>query len=159
MPPAPSSCLAATGCMAAGWLLAGWLLAPRGPPRIRITRPCGGNELVPRAHSYIQVAASRIQDTGYRILHPTRGYRIPETPCSTAKVQQGYRTHRMQDAGLIKPSTAWRPHALGIPWTWGIPGCSRFHGPESWTMTITAIFHDDGNVRSYSFPIPEFVWS
>ena len=51
------------------------------------TRLGEGNELVPRAHSYIQMAAARIQETGYRILHPTRGYRIQDTACSTAKIQ------------------------------------------------------------------------
>ena len=113
------------GCWLAGcWLAAGWLAGQpdgrqqarggaEGTPRVLAIRPFGGNELVPGAHSYIQVAASRIQDTGYRILQATRGYRIQDTTCSTAKIQQGYRTHRIQDAGLILFLTAWRPLQAG----------------------------------------------
>ena len=100
--------------------LAGWLGSQTGGTRpgggnelAGGTRPGGGNELVPRAHSYIQMAAARIQDTGYRILQATRGYRIQDTTCSTAKIQQGYRTHRIQDAGLILPFTAWWPLQAG----------------------------------------------
>ena len=53
------------------------------------------------------------QDTGYRILHATRGYRIQDTSCYKAKIQQGCRTHRIQDAGLIILFTAWRPLQAG----------------------------------------------
>ena len=46
--------------------IAGWL-AGHGDPGIQSTCPSGANELIPRAHTYIQMAAARIQDTGNKM--------------------------------------------------------------------------------------------
>ena len=63
--------------------LAGW---PQGGPGIQRRHPGEGNEPIPGAHSYIQMAVARIQDTGYR---------IQDTRCILYA-----RMQRMRDAGI-----------------------------------------------------------
>ena len=65
--------------------------------RILIIRPLEGNELVPRAHSYIQMAAARIQDTGYYRLQGDTGYRTLHAPRLKFRKDTGHIGYRMQD--------------------------------------------------------------
>ena len=72
-------------------------------PRILITRPVEGNELVPRAHSTIQNGGCSIQDTvkkhaGYSIQNTTNNYANMQAYKDTK--MQDTRMQRIQDAGI-----------------------------------------------------------
>ena len=80
-----------------GWLATGGWLAGHRDPRIQSTRPVEGNEPIPGAHTCIQIAACRIQDTGYWI--QDTGYRIQDTGdmkgCKDARIQDTKATCNM----------------------------------------------------------------